>query len=133
MTSKFFRVLMALSALFLASATGLGAWASHGLASSLDPASLKAFETGVSYQFIHSLGLLAVAIYAEKLRATKALGLAALVLLCGIVLFCGGVYASSLDGPGWIAMFAPAGGIGLILGWLGVGLAVLLLRNAPSV
>lgn len=124
---------MALAALFMSSATGLGAWASHGLAASLDPAALKAFETGVSYQFIHSLGLFAVAIYADRHKATKALGLAALVLLGGIVAFCGGVYASSLDGPGWIAMFAPAGGIGLILGWLGVGVAVLLVRNAPGV
>jgi uncharacterized membrane protein YgdD (TMEM256/DUF423 family) len=45
-------------------------------------------------------------------------------LAVGIILFCGGVYASSLDGPGWLSSVAPAGGIGLIGGWLVVAITI---------
>ena len=125
MTTTLSRWLIALAALLLAAATGLGAVASHGLAAILDAAALHSFETAVSYQFIHSLGLIAIAIYGERHPTTKALSVAALLLLAGIVLFCGGVYASSLDGPDWIAALAPTGGVSLIVGWLVVGFAAL--------
>jgi uncharacterized membrane protein YgdD (TMEM256/DUF423 family) len=78
----------------------------------------------VEYQFIHSLGLLAVAILAER-HPSQALVAAAALLLVGILLFCGGVYASSLDGPRWIAGMAPTGGVSLIVGWLVFAVAVL--------
>ena len=109
---------MAAAALLLALATALGAVASHALEGRLDADALHAFGTAVDYQFIHSLGLLAVAIYAAGQPPSKALGLAALLLLVGIVLFCGGVYASSLGGPRWIASVAPTGGVCLIAAWL---------------
>jgi uncharacterized membrane protein YgdD (TMEM256/DUF423 family) len=113
--SKFFaRIVLALAALLLATATGLGAIASHAL----EAAAASAFATGVDYQFVHSLGVMALAIYGERHPERKILTLAAVLLLAGIVLFCGGVYASSLDGPRLIAGLAPIGGIGLILGWL---------------
>lgn len=125
MATKLWRVLIAAAALLMAVATGLGAWASHGLAASLDASALGSFETAVTYQFVHALGLLGIAIYGERRGRARLLGLAAVVLLGGIVLFCGGVYASSLAGPRWIASLAPTGGAGLIVGWILVGVAVL--------
>jgi uncharacterized membrane protein YgdD (TMEM256/DUF423 family) len=125
MTIKLARWLIAIAAVLLAAATGLGAVASHALASVLDPAALHSFETAVDYQFIHSLGLMAIAIYGERHPAAKALNAAAILLLAGIILFCGGVYTSSLDGPGWIAGLAPTGGVSLIVAWLVVGFAAL--------
>jgi len=119
MTDRLAHVLIALGALLLAAATALGALASHGLAS-LDAASMSAFQTAVDYQLVHSLGLIAIAIFAERHPEARELAAAGLVLLAGIVLFCGGVYASSLGGPSWIAGLAPAGGIGLIVGWIAV-------------
>jgi uncharacterized membrane protein YgdD (TMEM256/DUF423 family) len=117
-------MLMAFAALLLALATALGAVASHALGGSLDADALHAFETAVEYQFIHSLGLLAIAILAER-HPSRALVAAAALLLVGILLFCGGVYASSLDGPRWIAGMAPTGGVSLIVGWLVFAVAVL--------
>ena len=121
---------MAAAALLLALATALGAIASHALGGSLDADALHSFETAVQYQFIHSLGLLAVAILAER-RPSRPLLLGASLLLTGILLFCGGVYASSLDGPRWIARLAPAGGVILIAGWLLAAVALLLAALAP--
>lgn len=119
------RTLIAIAALLMAIATGLGAWSSHGLGSILEPAALNSFNTAVDYQFIHALGLIGIAVYGERHSEAKWLTLAGLLLTVGIVLFCGGVFASSLDGPGWIASLAPAGGISLIAGWLVVAVAVL--------
>lgn len=125
---------MAIAALLMAIATGLGAYASHGLDAILEPAALSSFKTAVDYQFVHALGLIGVAIYGERHPEVKALVLAALLLAVGIVLFCGGVYTSSLDGPAWLAGLAPAGGISLIFGWLvvAVGIGLSWLRADPA-
>jgi len=120
MNKKLSELLVALAALLLATATALGAVASHALGHSLSADALASFETGVDYQFVHALGLLAVATYGRQRADAPLLSVAALLLLVGIALFCGGVYASSLDGPRWIAQLAPTGGISLILGWLAV-------------
>jgi uncharacterized membrane protein YgdD (TMEM256/DUF423 family) len=118
------RIFFAFAALLMAVATGLGAYASHGLDTVLDAGALGSFETAVQYQFIHSLGLIGIAIYGERHRETRWLSLAGLLLAIGILLFCGGVYASSLDGPGWLSSLAPTGGISLIAGWLVVAAAL---------
>lgn len=125
MNPRLTRSLIAFAALLLAVATGLGAVASHGLGNVLDPDALRSFSTGVDYQFVHALGLLGLSIYGERQPAMRLLAAASLLIVAGIVLFCGGVYASSLGGPGWIAGLAPAGGVCLIVGWLVAAIAVL--------
>jgi uncharacterized membrane protein YgdD (TMEM256/DUF423 family) len=130
-TRKASLVFIGVAALLLALATALGAAGSHALGSALDADALTSFMTAVEYQFIHALGLMGLAIHAERRPEGRLLTLAALLLLVGIALFCGGVYASSLGGPRWISGPAPAGGISLIVGWLVVAASVLqtTLRN----
>ena len=123
MTTRPENLLMALAALFIAVATGLGAYASHGLDAVLDADSLGTFETAIRYQFFHSLGLIGICTLAERRRRRKLLLAAGAVIAVGIALFCGGVYAASLDGPGWIRSLAPTGGTSLIAGWLVVAFA----------
>jgi uncharacterized membrane protein YgdD (TMEM256/DUF423 family) len=122
LTIQLSRLLIAVAAVLMAVGVGLGAYGSHGLGG-LDAGSLRAYETGVQYQLVHSLALIALAIYGERHPANRTLALAALLLLTGMVLFCGGVYSSSLDGPGWIARLAPTGGIGLMAGWIVLAVA----------
>jgi uncharacterized membrane protein YgdD (TMEM256/DUF423 family) len=118
MTPKPESLLMAFAALLIAVATGLGAYASHGLDGVLDPGALANLEIAINYQFFHSLGLIGVSIVCERRENRIPLLLSGIAIAVGIVLFCGGIYASSLDGPGWIARLAPAGGVSLIIGWL---------------
>ena len=46
-----------------ASAVVLGAFAAHGLKARLDAAALGVFQTGVTYQFLHSLALCVLALW----------------------------------------------------------------------
>ena len=124
LNSGFARSLFAVAAILIATATGIGAWESHG-AATLDADALRSLGTAVDYQFFHALGLLGVAIAIERHRNSGLLTIAALILLGGIVLFCGGVYSSSLGGPGWITSLSPVGGMSLILGWILVAVAAL--------
>ena len=112
------RGLLALAAVLIAIATALGAIASHALDGTLDSDALAAFETAVRYQFVHALGLAIVAVHAERQPPSKLLSLVAGLLVIGLLFFCGGVYTSSLGGPGWLAGLAPAGGMALIAAWL---------------
>ncbi len=118
------RSIAALAAVLLAIATGLGAAASHGLADRLPAAAMQSIETGVAYQFYHSLGLLALALATRHRRPTGLLQIALIAIATGTVLFCGGVYAAAFDIDG-VAQFAPAGGILLIGGWLATAAALL--------
>ncbi len=124
MNADFSRRLIAVAALLMALATGLGAYASHGLDVILEPAALSSFKTAVDYQFFHSLGLIGIALFGERHPEVKGLILAAGLLLLGVLLFCGGVYVSSLDGPGMLVHLAPVGGISLIVGWLVVAVGI---------
>jgi uncharacterized membrane protein YgdD (TMEM256/DUF423 family) len=117
------------SRLFLAAGAGsagiavvLGAFAAHGLKARLDVASLSAFQTGVTYQFFHSLALCVLALWLRQLGRDMSLGdagvIAGMAFLLGIVLFSGSLYVLSLGGPRWLGPITPLGGLAFIVGWL---------------
>lgn len=94
----------------------LGAFAAHGLKNTLSIESLAVLQTAVQYQFIHALALLLVAVLARQC-ASRALILAAIFFIVGIVLFSGSLYVLVLTSfkPG---LLTPMGGALLVLGWL---------------
>jgi uncharacterized membrane protein YgdD (TMEM256/DUF423 family) len=101
----------------LGTAAMLGAYATHALEGTLDAARLRAFTTAIEYQFYHALGLLAVALLAERFPSERLLVIAGWLLAAGIVLFSGSIYATTAGVPG-VATAAPIGGFSLIAGWL---------------
>jgi uncharacterized membrane protein YgdD (TMEM256/DUF423 family) len=100
----------------------LGAFAAHGLRSRLDAAALHAFETGVTYQFFHSIALCVLALWCRQLSRVPAIGdaavLAGVAFIVGIVFFSGSLYALALGGPRWLGPITPIGGIAFISGWV---------------
>jgi uncharacterized membrane protein YgdD (TMEM256/DUF423 family) len=117
------------AALSLAVATGLGAYASHGLSGVLDADTLGSLLTAIQYQFYHSLGLLFLGLV--NARAPSRLWVVAAVLFAaGLVLFCGGLSARALGGPEWLAGGAPFGGTCFIAGWLLLAIAAMRSRTA---
>jgi len=108
---------LAIAGLLLALATACGAFGAHALKAHLTPERLQLWETAVRYQFFQALGLLGVGLALRSLDAAV-LRHAALLIVVGIVLFSGSLYALSLGGPRALGVLTPVGGVAWIAGWL---------------
>jgi uncharacterized membrane protein YgdD (TMEM256/DUF423 family) len=110
--------------LLAALAVMLGAFGAHGLKTKLTPEMLVTFETGVRYHFYHALGLFAVALIAALLPDSVPLRWAGYLMVAGIVLFSGSLYALSLTGVRGLGIITPFGGLAFIAAWLLLALAI---------
>ena len=112
---------MELAALFGSSAVAFGAFGAHYLKATLESrGTLDSWKTGVQYQLLHSVGLLALAIHREGRTENQGkFALTAQLWTAGIVLFSGSIYGLSLGlGPRLLGPVTPLGGLCLIGGWL---------------
>ena len=105
----------------------LGAFGAHALKAILTPEKLQSYETGVRYQLIHALALIALSIYGQLNKTNeilnKGIGWAAHFFIVGCILFSGSIYGLSLLSvihPSWsflLGPITPIGGLGFMLGW----------------
>jgi uncharacterized membrane protein YgdD (TMEM256/DUF423 family) len=116
------RIFLSLGAAILLLATGLGAYASHGLGPEVSAATRSAFGTAIDYQFYHGLGLVAVAILTDRSPDSRLLCAAGWLLVIGIALFCGSIYATTFGAPANLGAAAPLGGTAFMAAWLALGL-----------
>jgi len=105
-------------------AVAMGAFAAHGLKAVLDPEALGWVKTGADYQLWHGLALLGIGILAAG-QASPWLSRAGFLMLSGVVLFSGSLYAMALGGWRGFALATPVGGTLLLLGWLALFLHAL--------
>ncbi len=103
----------------MAMAVVLGAFGAHGLRNRLDAYSMGVYEKAVFYHFVHALGILLVSLLART-NAISVAGQAraAWLLLIGIIVFSGSLYALALSGVRILGAITPIGGLAFILGWL---------------
>lgn len=119
-------LLLAVAALSGALAVGLGAMGAHALKPRLDAAALSAFETAVTYHFLHTLALVVAALWLRlDATASGAVNVAAWAFVAGIVLFSGSLYVLALGGPRLLGPVTPIGGVAFIVGWLCLGVAAI--------
>lgn len=106
----------------LAGASGvlLGAFGAHALRGHLDAPAMGWWQTAVQYQLWHALAL-ALAVHAGRGRAGR---VAVVAFAIGIVLFSGSLYAMALGAPRWFGAITPLGGVGFIVGWIALALAM---------
>jgi len=117
------------AATLLALATALGAYAAHGLERVLDAHALGNFRTGVEYHFYHALGLFGVALLRQRHPESAAFGVAAWLLLAGIVLFSGSLYVTAFGLLRFLTAAAPIGGLCFIAAWVALAVGALRLRD----
>ena len=91
----------------------IGAFGAHGLREILSPQMLEVYKTGVLYQLIHSVVLLALSL--NTLIKAK---LPSIFFLLGIILFSFSLYLYSTSGMKFFAMITPVGGFCFLIGWL---------------
>lgn len=94
----------------------------HGLKNRLSADYLAIFHTGVTYQLVHALAILGVAVLSAHLPG-RLVGWAGGLFAVGILLFSGSLYALTLSGLGKLGMITPLGGLCFLAGWLCLGLA----------
>ncbi len=99
-----------------------GAFGAHWLKDHLDLHQLSSFETGVRYQFYHSLALIAVHILLHY-SGNKLLIRAGYLFATGIILFSGSIYFLSLRSLigmdlKFLGPVTPLGGLLLLAGWI---------------
>jgi len=94
-------------------AVAIGAFGAHGLREKLSSEMLEVYKTGVLYQLIHSVVLLALSL--NTLIKAK---LPSIFILLGIILFSFSLYIYSTSGIRFFAMITPVGGLCFLIGWL---------------
>lgn len=94
-----------------------GAFGAHGLKNILSPSMLSIYQTGVHYHALHSLALLVLGGIALTWQSVW-LRRTAYLLLTGIILFSGSLYALSISGVHAIGIITPLGGAAFVLAWL---------------
>jgi uncharacterized membrane protein YgdD (TMEM256/DUF423 family) len=93
-----------------------GAFAAHGLKALLSAGMLTTFQTGVDYQGLHALALLAVGLLGRG-ADVAGLRLAGWSFVVGILLFSGSLYLLALTEIRWLGMITPVGGTAFLVGW----------------
>ena len=109
--------ILAIAGVLLALATACGAFGAHALKAQLPPERLAVYETAVRHHFYHSLGLLGIGL-ALRTVDSGSLRWAALLIVIGLGLFSGSLYALTLGAPRALGILTPLGGLALIAGWL---------------
>jgi uncharacterized membrane protein YgdD (TMEM256/DUF423 family) len=115
-------------AFLLALAVVFGAFGAHGLRGRLDEYSMGVYEKAVFYHFIHALGVLIVSFLPKTgTFSENAASVVCWLLLIGIAIFSGSLYALAITGTRWLGAITPIGGVAFIAGWL--ALAWFLMRR----
>ena len=97
---------------------GMGAFGAHGLKTVITPEMLAVYQTGVTYQMWHALGLIAIALMRQHAPEAKLLHWAGWLMVSGIGLFSGSLYALALLNLKWLGMITPIGGLCFLSAWL---------------
>jgi uncharacterized membrane protein YgdD (TMEM256/DUF423 family) len=100
-----------------------GAFGAHLLEGRLTSDELDIYQTGVHYHMFHAVGILLIALLIDRLPSQKLAIWAARLLIVGIVLFSGSLYALALSGVKVLGAITPLGGVAFIAGWICMALS----------
>ncbi len=118
-----------LGGLLLGLAVIFGAFGAHALRGRLDAYSQAVYERAVFYHYVHALGLLIVPLLARVGWISDSVAFwVCVLLLAGILLFSGSLYALAMTGVRMLGAITPLGGVSFILAWL--LLAFVLIRGS---
>ena len=117
------KLLLGSGALVMALGVILGAMSSHAIKGAPHADAPRLLQIAVQYQLIHGLGLLIIGTLARN-SASMWLVAAGVLLLLGIVFFCGSLWYLAMTNRS-LGPVAPLGGIFFIVGWLALAFWVL--------
>jgi len=115
---------LTLAALAGALAVMTGAFGAHALKAKLTPDLLAVWQTAVQYHFWHALALGLIGVLMLHQPDSRALRVAGWLMVTGLLLFSGSLYALALSGLRGLGAVTPLGGLAFIAGWLALARAV---------
>ncbi|MDS4020905.1 MAG: DUF423 domain-containing protein [Candidatus Competibacter sp.] len=118
------KIFLVLGSLGMLLAVAMGAFGAHALKKTLAPDLMAIYETAVHYHVYHALGLLAVGLLVPHLPEAALPRWAGVLMVAGLVLFSGSLYALSLSGVRWLGAITPIGGAAFLVAWLLLAIAV---------
>ncbi|WP_419162066.1 DUF423 domain-containing protein [Candidatus Palauibacter sp.] len=95
----------------------VGAFCAHALEGRLAADDLAVFETAARIHMLHALGLALLGLAAARWPDAGWKG-PGLLMLAGVAVFSGSLYALALSGIGWLGAITPVGGAALIAAWM---------------
>ena len=112
------RQLTRLAAIFGFFGILFGVLGAHLLRSSLEQlGTAEIWQTAVRYHLLHAVLLLVLSGWRPIPR------IAYFLILIGVAIFSGSLYAMALTNFKWFGAITPIGGIGMLCGWLALALA----------
>jgi uncharacterized membrane protein YgdD (TMEM256/DUF423 family) len=120
-----FKVFVFIGSISMMFAVMLGAFGSHGLQGKLTEKMLNAWNTGVHYHIIHSLGIILIALLISKLGQTSLILWSGWLIFVGIILFSGSLYLLSVTNITKLGIITPFGGMAFIIGWVLLAIAAI--------
>jgi uncharacterized membrane protein YgdD (TMEM256/DUF423 family) len=120
--NKFFIVM---GCFFLATAGALAAFGFHGPEEIMTPEKKQSWAWAVEMQYYHGGGLILVALLANQLGSSWLIRSAGILMIGGIIIFSGLVYAETLGMPEAVGEIVPTGGAMLMLSWVSLAIGVL--------
>jgi len=95
-----------------------GAFGAHILRGFLEKSgTTQIWQTGVLYHLVHAVVLLVLSGWRPAPRVAYSL------ILVGVIVFSGSLYALALTNIKWFGAITPLGGLGLLAGWFVLALA----------
>jgi len=113
----FARRCIATGAMLMLAGVILGAFGAHLLESRLAARQLSSYQTGVTYQLLHALGLVLVGLVGQAAGVATRLRWSARLMLAGIFFFSGSIYLMTAGAPRWLGAVAPVGGLSFMAAW----------------
>jgi uncharacterized membrane protein YgdD (TMEM256/DUF423 family) len=119
------KIFISIGCLFLATAGALAAFGFHGPAEILTPENRASWAWAVEMQFYHGGGLLLVGILADRLGKSWFIRGAGVLMIAGILIFSGLIYAQILGMPEALGQIVPTGGSMMMLSWVLLAIGVI--------
>jgi uncharacterized membrane protein YgdD (TMEM256/DUF423 family) len=118
-----YKVYIRIGAILGALAVLFGAFGAHYLKSILGDTAVKTFNTGVEYQFYHSLALLLTGLLISS-TPSNGLKWAGRLFIGGIILFSGSLYLLTILKATGDVGITPLGGLLVVGGWISLALGI---------
>jgi uncharacterized membrane protein YgdD (TMEM256/DUF423 family) len=115
---------MIIGAICLMFAAQLSAYGFHGLEGKVPAAKIRSWEWAVQMQVYHALGLILIGLLLRQFRDSWLLRGSGGLMVLGMILFSGSIYAEVLGAPTAVGNVAPLGGASFMVAWLLTAIAV---------